>query len=193
MTFLRASRPRDLDHYEFFTGYHHALYRYVEPITVAPFSPRARERALGPLSVILLRQADQIGGNPVHSDWRVQQRLSGRYHSEAGRMGANRDSAEVNAIPLIFETRGARQPLGRRPVSNATATEMASELDLWANLARMNPGADIFVYSEPSLNRTPSRHVVLGDPQHRSQGLEEAFENAPQSLRDVEETTGFQI
>src|SRR5262249_13024935 len=49
VTFLRASRPRDLDHYEFFTGYHRALYGYVEPITVAPFSPRARERCLGPV------------------------------------------------------------------------------------------------------------------------------------------------
>ena len=62
VTFFRASRPRDLDHYEFFTGYHHALYRYVEPITVSPFSPRARERALGPLSVVLLRHAANIGG-----------------------------------------------------------------------------------------------------------------------------------
>jgi hypothetical protein len=62
VSFFRASRPRDLDHYEFFTGYHRALYRYVEPITVAPFSPRARERTLGPLSVVLLRQAAEIRG-----------------------------------------------------------------------------------------------------------------------------------
>jgi ATP-dependent helicase YprA (DUF1998 family) len=39
LAFFRASRPRDLDHYEFFTGYHRALYRHVEPVTVAPFSP----------------------------------------------------------------------------------------------------------------------------------------------------------
>ena len=193
VTFLRASRPRDLDHYEFFTGYHHALYRYVEPITVAPFSPRARERGLGPLSVVLLRQADEISGNPVSPRWRIQQRLSGRYYSEAGRMSANRTSPEVNAIPSIFEARGARQPQGRRPVSNATTREVESELDRWAMLARTYFDTDEFVYSEPSLIRTPRRHVVLGDAQHRSQGLEEAFENAPQSLRDVEDTTGFQI
>ena len=193
VTFLRASRPRDLDHYEFFTGYHHALYRYVEPITVAPFSPRARERGLGPLSVVLLRQADEIGGNPVNPRWRIQQRLSSRYYSEAGLMSANRTSPEVNAIPEIFEARGLRQPPGRRPASNATAREVESELDRWAMLARMHVGTDEFVYNEPSLNRTPRRHVVLGDAQHRSQGLEEAFENAPQSLRDVEDTTGFQI
>ncbi len=47
VVFFRASRPRDLDHYEFFTGYHRALYRYVEPVTVAPFSPRAAGVAWG--------------------------------------------------------------------------------------------------------------------------------------------------
>ena len=193
VTFLRASRPRDLDHYEFFTGYHHALYRYVEPVTVAPFSPRARERGLGPLSVALLRQADEIGGYRVDSRWRIQQRLSGRYHSEASFMAGNRTSPEVNAIPEIFEVRSLHQPPGRRPVPSATAREMESELDRWAMLARMHADTDEFVYNEPSLNRVPRRHVVLGDAQHRSQGLEEAYENVPQSLRDVEDTTGFQI
>src|SRR5207245_1213610 len=36
VTFLRASRPRDLSHYEFFCGYHRRLYTLVEPITVMP-------------------------------------------------------------------------------------------------------------------------------------------------------------
>jgi hypothetical protein len=51
---------------------------------------------------------------------------------------------------------------------------------------------DRFVYNEPALLHQPERHVVLGDPQHRSQGLSEVYENAPQSLRELEETTGFQ-
>ena len=60
ITFLRSTRPRDLDHYEFFVGYHRSLHRYVEPITVFPFSPRARERGLGPLSVLVLRNARAV-------------------------------------------------------------------------------------------------------------------------------------
>jgi len=39
--------------------------------------------------------------------------------------------------------------------------------------------------------RAPQRHVVLGDSQHLGR-FEVAFENTPQSLRDVEETTMFQ-
>lgn len=191
VTFFRASRPRDLDHYEFFTGYHRALYRHVEPVTVAPFSPRARERGLGPLAVILLRHSTELGGQAVNPDWRVQQRLSGAYFAQAHRMGLHRHDQEVNAIPDLLEARATQQPVGRRPPGSVTAQEAASELDRWAALARLNPGPDRFVYNEPAVLRPPERHVVLGDAQHRSHGLFEAYENAPQSLRDVEETTGF--
>lgn len=191
VSFFRASRPRDLDHYEFFTGYHRALYRHVEPITVAPFSPRARERGLGPLAVILLRQAREIAGNAVSDEWRVQQRLSGAYYSLADRMATHRNDLEVDIIPDLMEQRASQQPAGRRPAPNAVSMEAASELDRWASLARQHPGADIFVYYESTLFRPPERHVVLGDAHHRFQGFDEAYENAPQSLREVEETTGF--
>ncbi len=83
VTFFRVSRPRDLDHYEFFTGYHRMLYRAVEPVTVTPYAPRARERGCGPLTVALLRQARQIDGYPVQEDWQMQQRIQGGYFSEA--------------------------------------------------------------------------------------------------------------
>jgi hypothetical protein len=191
VTFFRASRPRDLDHFEFFTGYHRALYRYVEPITVAPFSPRARERGLGPLAVILLRQASSLGGQPVDPDWRVQQRLSGAYFAHAQRMGSHRHDPEVEVIPDLLEARASQQPAGRQSPPGAAAQEAASELDRWATIAGLNPDHDRFVYNESAFLRPPERHVVLGDAQHRSYGLSEAYENAPQSLRDVEETTGF--
>jgi hypothetical protein len=193
ITFFRASRPRDLDHYEFFTGYHRALYRHVEPITVAPFSPRARERGLGPLSVILLRQARMLSGQPVDLDWRVQQRLSGGYYALAYRMSSHRYDAEVQAIPDLLEVRASHQPDGRRPPGGVTAQEAESELDRWAALAGQHSNPDRFVYNESPLLRIPQRDVVLGDAHHRALGLDEAYENAPNSLREVEETTGFKI
>jgi len=192
VTFFRASRPRDLDHYEFFTGYHRALYRYVEPVTVAPFSPRARERGLGPLSVILLRQARILNGQPVAPEWRIQQRLSGMYFAQAVKMANSRYDDEVKQIPDLLETRANQQPDGRRPPGGVTALETISELDRWKALASLyNLDTNRFVYYEPAMRSEPERHVVLGDAQHRAQGLSEAYENAPQSLRDVEETTGF--
>ncbi len=183
LTFLRASRPRDLDHYEFFTGYHRQLYRSVEPVTVAPFSPRARERALGPICTLLLRQARTIGGQPVSALWKNKD--AARY------METHRSDAEVVALLDLLESRALAQPYGRRPQANVTRDETRSELDRWHALASLH--RDHLEYSEYSMNVSPSHPVVLGDPQHQRNGLDVAYENAPQSLREVEATTGFKV
>lgn len=43
VTLYNPYRPRDLSHYENFTGYHAQLYRFVEGTTATPFSARARD------------------------------------------------------------------------------------------------------------------------------------------------------
>jgi hypothetical protein len=196
VTFFRTSRPRDLDHYEFFTGYHRMLYRAVEPITVTPFAPRARERGIGPLAVVLLRQAASLGGHPIQHPWHVQQRIQGGYFSQAMLMGRHRRDAAVEALPGIFEERARQQPDGRCPEPGAVENEVASELDRWANivydqLQRNGQIHDELVYNESTMLREPERAVILGDPQHQLNRLPVAFENAPTSLRDVEVTTFF--
>lgn len=192
VVFLRASRPRDLDHYEFFTGYHHALYRYVEPVTVYPFSPRARERALGPVGVAMLRQARKLRGVDVNQEWSVQQRVRGGIYSKAGRMAKHRYDQEVMILPKIVEERAAGQPEERRPAPDSVRREMANALDRWyAHAVAFGIDEDSFVYDEASVYRTPQRAVVLGDFQHKLKRLPCTFENAPNSLRDIEETTFF--
>lgn len=54
-TVYNAVRSRDRSHYEQFTKYHSALYRYVEATSLTPFSDRARDRGLQALFVILCR------------------------------------------------------------------------------------------------------------------------------------------
>ncbi len=192
VTFLRAARPRDLDHYEYFTAYHRALYRHVEAITVSPFAPKARERCLGPLAVALLRQAATLDGAAVDANWRVEQRLAGQqFHSEARRMENHRRDAEVAALPALLERRAQAQPDDVRPPAGVTAIEVEAELDRWQLLARRAVTRDDLVYYEPAMTRVPTREVVLGDPQHTGADLPQAFENAPQSLRAIEETTTF--
>lgn len=192
VTFLRASCPRDLDHYEFFVGYHRAIYRHVEPVTIAPFSPGARDRGLGPVAVSLLRQAREIDGVPVDPMWRIEQRLTGqRYDSEAPRMRTNRTSPDAASIPGFLEARAQAQPAGRRPIAGVVEAEVRSELDRWEQLAAKYPSGNDLIYAEYAVNRLPTRAVVLGDAHHPAQGLEEAFENAPQSLREVEDSTTF--
>lgn len=55
VTLYNAYRPRDLSHYENFTGYHAQLYRFVEGTTATPFSARARDRVLHALVISAIR------------------------------------------------------------------------------------------------------------------------------------------
>jgi hypothetical protein len=194
VVFLRASRPRDLDHYEYFTGYHRALYAGVEPITVAPFSPRARERALGPVIVALVRQAGRLNGHPVPRDLQVEQRLkkSGTFHSGASRLDSHRHHPAIRAVPEVLERRAQGQPPSRRPPAGQTRQEAEADLDIWRQLAQRHSGSNGLLYSEPALVSHPSHAVVLGDPHHEHAGLKYAYRNAPQSLREVEATIRFE-
>lgn len=55
VTIYNPYRPRDLSHYENFTGYHAQLYRFVEGTTATPFSARARDRVLHAIVVAAIR------------------------------------------------------------------------------------------------------------------------------------------
>lgn len=55
ITLYNPYRPRDLSHYENFTGYHAQLYRFVEGTTATPFSARARDRVLHALVISAIR------------------------------------------------------------------------------------------------------------------------------------------
>jgi hypothetical protein len=46
LTLYSATKPRDRSHYEDFLAYHESLYRFVEPTSVTPYAPPARERTL---------------------------------------------------------------------------------------------------------------------------------------------------
>ncbi len=55
VTLYNAYRPRDLSHYENFSGYHSQLYRFVEGTTATPFSARARDRVLHAVVISAIR------------------------------------------------------------------------------------------------------------------------------------------
>jgi hypothetical protein len=59
VTMYNWARPRDLSHYERFRSYHEMMYRYVEPTSVTPFSPRARDRALPAVLIGMARLIDR--------------------------------------------------------------------------------------------------------------------------------------
>lgn len=55
VTIYNPSKPRDRSHYEHFHAYHDAIYSYVEPTSITPFSSPVRERALHALFVAYVR------------------------------------------------------------------------------------------------------------------------------------------
>lgn len=175
--FFRATRPRDLSHYEFFIGYHRQLHRFVEPPTVYPFSAGVLDRALGPVMVFLLRN---------------MRNASVRWHVEnsARMMQTCRMTApEVTQLPKIIENRALGQPSHRQPAGISVTQYSNSELERWQLTAARNPNLR---YAEYAIVTQPCYPVVLGDFQHQHAGLDVVYENAPRSLRDIEETTGFQ-
>lgn len=178
LTALSSTRPRELNHYEYFTGYHLQLYRGVEPVTVFPFAPRARERGLGPLCVAALRQRAD-----VEECWR--DRSQG-----ARRMANGLDDSELEALVSMILHRAEAQPELRRPRTEAVEEEVQAALRRWQEHAREYSQLD---YEEYSIAKAPTLPVVLGDPQHLTAHLPVVFRNAPQSLREVEPTTGFKI
>jgi superfamily II DNA/RNA helicase len=185
-TFHRASRPRDLNHYEFFTGYHSSLYKFVEAVTVSPFSPRILERCAGPVATSLLRQARSLNNVEVKLPWRIEQRISST--SSSGLMSSERNALEVKQISKILEARAQEQTENRRPGLGEAKRQTDSQLDKWCLIA--NQYADL-LYHETSMLKTPTHHVVLGDPQHHHSAFDSAFDNSPNSLREVESTITF--
>jgi hypothetical protein len=148
------------------------------------------------VAVSILRQAAEVvadGTDPVAvaERWRMQQRLTApaTWASRAWEMAIARNGTEVDAIPRIFEQRANEQPELRRPPRAETENHAASELDRWQQLAARV--RDQLLYDEPSLRNPPTRPVVLGDLAHTVQGLDQAYEDAPNSLREVEATTTF--
>jgi len=178
LTFLRPTRPRDLSHYEMFTGYHHRIHLDVEPPSVSPFSKGALIRAAGPVAVAFLRNS-----RSAHAPW----------HEDSGDVilheGASQDT-DVFLKTVISNRLGATghgNPL-------AVTDYFRSEIGRWQVMARNNNmKGGTFDFAEYAMYRPPESDVVLGDIKHRYAGKKIVFENAPQSLREIEETTAFEV
>ncbi|HEY9804550.1 MAG TPA: DISARM system helicase DrmA [Leptolyngbyaceae cyanobacterium] len=181
ITFFRASRPRDLDHYEFFTGYHRAIYRYVEPITVTPFAARARERGMGPVAVALLRQAREIKGVTVSPNWAAKTRA-------AYIQGVRSSAPELQIVNQVLNERSQTQLEIRRPPKDQVDREVRGGFDRWQMVAEQQNN---LVYEEYAIDKNPTLPVVLGDEQHQERNFTVVYRNAPQSLREVEGMTRF--
>ena len=197
VTFFRASRPRDLNHYEFFTTYHSAIYRHVEPVTVNPFAPTGtRPRARVPCPVAILRQAAGIirrtgigsgGSRAMEGSAATDPRQLALPRQRDGRLPAHECGGDGPS--RVMEERAQQQPVSRRPGVARHRDDAAAELDCWQQLAARVGGR-----SSTRSRRWSIRQAGLlfsGILPTSWPALGQAYEDAPNSLREVESTTTF--
>lgn len=188
VTFLRSTRSRDLDHYEFFTGYHRSLYRYVEPITVFPFSPGAVNKGILPVFVSILRNGLSVNGITISPNWAFED-MFGAHTSSSRKMATDRNiSKEIDEIVSLIKKRNSDQPEDRTQPEKDVTGRLISLISSWEVLSKK--AKDLF-YRESAYGRAPKYPVVLGDDQHTEANITVVNQNTPNSLRDVESTTRF--
>lgn len=176
VTFYRASRPRDLSHYEYFSSYHKTLNRHVEKISVYPFASTAVQRFGGPVLVSMLRNMRNASLN-----WKLKRGGSV--------ISGNRLSPDIERVVNAFLNRSQSQPPIRKPSVDSVTHSINSQLDNWEAIA--NSYQDL-LYVEYSMMSESNENVVLGDPPHRYSDKAIVFDDVPQSMRDIEESITFQ-
>lgn len=178
VTFLRAGRPRDLSHYEMFTGYHHRIHLEVEPSSVSPFSEGCLVRASGPVLVSFLRNLP----NPEVA-W---------FEEEGGKEILNPLAKNDTRKFIDIVNNRLSRIVDDRNTINTVVKFFNSQVDRWEYIAQKIRDKVLRFVEYPY--RIPEFSVVLGDPLHeKSPSVEVVYRNAPQSLREVEETTGFEV
>lgn len=133
VTMYNPYRPRDLSHYENFTGYHSQLYRFVEGTTATPFSARARDRVLHAviISAIRLKYPDMAN------------------NAGAGLIASLTD-AQINEIKaIILERLNIIKPAVRMEAE----AEIDQFIDWWKLLAAQNKPLRYYVYKTDRYNR----------------------------------------
>ena len=186
VVFYRATRSRDLSHYEYFMRYHRQLHRTVESPTVYPFSPGAVNRALGPIVVGMLRNMREPAAG-----WQKKKSAAGWQKKKSAAEMADCDfstNPEFETIAKFLEERGQSQPEKRTPEHGTIYQEVKRCISVWSSIAQ---NANLLEYYAINKPYTP---VVLGDMIHECQDAEQTvFRLAPQSMRTIEGETKFGV
>ena len=159
------TRPRDLSHYERFEHYHATFYQNVEPLSVTPFSPRARDRGLTGLLVSYVRLLGEDFNDNLG----------------AGRITANHPFVQ-QALNDISRRAGLVE--GKAAVGTDVRQELASRVDQWLAQAQQTTGGAQLGYKARKDGVTRG---LLVSPETRGWNDFTCLN----SLRDVEPVSGL--
>lgn len=133
ITLYNPYRPRDLSHFENFTGYHSQLYRFVEGTTATPFSARARDRVLHAIIISAIRL---------------------KYPNLAANAGASSiDTLSDNQISEVKKLILDRLNIIKPSVRDDADEEISQFIDKWKILASQPKRLLYYVYKTDKYNR----------------------------------------
>ena len=162
---------RDLSHYERFRSYHSALYRYVEAISVTPFSSRALDRGLRGVFAAMNRlvsplmamepQAANFDATSQTTDEVITEvvlraaQLVGKENSDLvrDRLLAHRDEWSHLAESLLrysWLNESQKPPNNSRVLLKTSGTENEGEWSTPGSLREVEPAAAFFLEEESS-------------------------------------------
>lgn len=162
VTIYNPYRPRDLSHYENFTGFHSHMYRYVEGTTATPFSARARDRVLHALLVSLLRLKN--------SELAINQ--------GAGRINDTADEVIQKAKDIILQ----RASVVASKANDDTLREMDIFIDEWKHLSNGEKRLFYYVKNTENYNRLLNFYNEYCTPKEKP---------TLNSMREVESTSSL--
>ena len=162
VTIYNPYRPRDLSHYENFTGFHSHMYRYVEGTTATPFSARARDRVLHALLVALLRlKNEELAVN-----------------EGAGRINETSDRVIQEAKDIILE----RVSIVAAKANADTTREMDIFIDEWKHLSNGEKRLFYYIKNTENYNRLLNFYNEFCTPKEKP---------TLNSMREVESTSSL--
>ena len=189
VTFLKAGRPRDLDHYETFPAYHHRLHLGIEPVSVSPFSNGALQKALGPVIISYLRNANELNNEWIDND-------EGLFiHNSIAQK-------DILSFKQYLIRRLKVSKFSPHEIENII-TYFDSQISHWQNV-KLDDGKKLYFNEKFYADwNKPKKNVVLGDVKHtihnnnpsldKDEELKIVFNNSPKSLRDIDETIKFWV
>ena len=181
VTFLKAGRPRDLNHYETFPSYHYRLHLGIEPVSVSPFSFGSLDKALGASLVSFLRNS-------------LDTEVSWTGKEDGININLKNAEKDTDKFVMHFKERLGNIYGDDTEMIDRITDQLKNKIYLWIAEAKHLDELSFQEYSFKMFGKGLKKNVVLGDPAHEHEDdLKVIFKNSPQSLREIEETTGFWV